>query len=207
MIAHFGMTVALSSSDTARNLPLWQMSESARRRHPPLGKFSFRRASMLSTISVPRWVVRGTDPFEAARREFQKAFGAPANGQRSANRGYAPLSVWEDQQQLHIDVDLPGLQPADVDVTVEDGKLSIRGERKPAEGAQGRYDERAYGRFERVIALADTIDQGSVEAQLRDGVLHVTLSKKPEVQPQRVVVKYSGEQPAANSTPVPGNQN
>ena len=162
---------------------------------------------MLSSIAVPRWVVRGTDPFDVARREFQKAFGNAANGQRSANGGYAPLSVWEDQSRLHLEVDLPGLQPGDVDVTVEHGKLSIRGERKPAEGAQKRYDERAYGRFERVIALSDTIDQGSVEAQLRDGVLLVTLSKKPEVQPQRVVVKHNGAQPAANDAPVNGNQN
>ena len=162
---------------------------------------------MLASLTVPRWVVRGTDPFDVARREFQKAFGGAANGHRPAHQGYAPLSVWEDQQQLHIAVDLPGLQPADVDVTVEDGKLSIRGERKAAEGAQGRYDERAYGRFERVIALADTIDQGSVAAQLRDGVLHVTLGKKPETQPQRVVVKYNGEQPAPSEAPANASQN
>jgi HSP20 family protein len=161
---------------------------------------------MLSPIAVPRWVVRGTDPFDTARREFQKAFGSSSKGQRSPG-GYAPLSVWEDQQQLHLEIDLPGLQPADVDVTVEDGKLSIRGERKPVDGAQRRYDERAYGRFERVIALADTIDQASVEAQLRDGVLHVTLSKKPETQPQRVVVKYNGAQPVASDNPSSGNQN
>lgn len=156
---------------------------------------------MLASLTVPRWVVRGTDPFEVARREFQRAFGENGNGHKSLARGYAPLSVWEDQQQLHIAVDLPGLQPSEVEVTVEDGKLSIRGERRPAEGAQGCYDERAYGCFERVIALADTIDQGSVEAQLRDGVLYVTLSKKPESQPQRVAVKYSGSQPAAGEAP------
>jgi HSP20 family protein len=161
---------------------------------------------MMSSIAVPRWVVRGTDPIEVARREFQKAFGNAAHGQRTANGGCAPLSVWEDQQQLYLEVDLPGLQPEDVDVTVENGKLSIRGERKPSEGAQKRYDERAYGRFERVIALADTIDQASVVAQLRDGVLRVTLSKKPEVQPQRVVVKYQGERPTAGEAPVNGSQ-
>lgn len=152
---------------------------------------------MLTSLNVPRWVVRGTDPFEMARREFQKAFG-DGQGQRMLARGYAPLSVWEDQQQLRIEVDLPGLQPGDVDVTVEDGKLSIRGERKPAQAAQGRYEERAFGRFERVIALADTIDPNSVEAHLRDGILSVTLSKKPESLPQKVTVHYQGAQRVAN---------
>ncbi len=156
---------------------------------------------MLHQLTVPRWVVRGTDPFELARREFQKAFGDGSNGQRLVARGYAPLSVWEDQHQLHIEVDVPGLQPGDVDVTVEDGKLSIRGERKPTAAAQGRYEERAFGRFERVIALADTIDATSVEAQLRDGILSVALNKKPESQPQKVVVRYEAPQAVEQSPP------
>lgn len=156
---------------------------------------------MLHQLTVPRWVVRGSDPFDVARREFQKAFGNGGSGQRLVARGYAPLSVWEDQQQLHVEVDLPGLQPGDVEVTVDDGKLSIRGERQPSQSAPGRYEERAFGRFERVIALADTIDPTSVEAQLRDGVLRVTLSKKPESQPQKVVVRYDAPQAVEAAAP------
>jgi HSP20 family protein len=101
----------------------------------------------------------------------------------------APLSVWEDEQQFQVEVDLPGLQPQQVDVTVEKGKLFIRGERTPA-GTGPRHDERAYGKFERVVSLADTIDPARIDASLRDGVLRLTLHKRPEVLPQKVTVKY-----------------
>jgi HSP20 family protein len=113
----------------------------------------------------------------------------------------APLSVWEDEQQFHVEVDLPGLQPQDVDVTVEKGKLFLRGERMPASTGP-RHDERAYGKFERIVSLADTVDPARIDASLRDGVLRLTLRKRPEVLPQRVTVKYdAGESaPAAAST-------
>jgi HSP20 family protein len=112
----------------------------------------------------------------------------------------APLSVWEDAERVYVEVDVPGLQPQQVDVHIEDGKLHITGERAPAQRDQKCwYEERAFGRFQRVIGLADTIDATNVEANLRDGVLSITLHKRPEAQPHRVNVRYAAEANAVSS--------
>jgi HSP20 family protein len=157
---------------------------------------------MFATFHVPRTASRGWDPFELARREFARSCCGNGNdGGRAATRAFAPLSVWEDAQQLYVEVDLPGLKPGDVEVTVNDGKLFIRGERVPAQREPAcRHDERSYGKFERIVALPETIDPSKVDANLRDGVLLLTLQKRPEVLPQKVTVKYgSGAQAGAES--------
>lgn len=146
---------------------------------------------MFATFHVPRAASRGWDPFELARREFARS--CQSNGGGQSQRVLAPLSVWEDARQVSVEVDLPGFKPGDVDVTVNDGKLFIRGERTaPQCEAACRHDERPYGQFERVVALPETVDPSQVEANLRDGVLQLTLQKRPEVQPQKVAVKYGG---------------
>jgi HSP20 family protein len=111
----------------------------------------------------------------------------------------APLSVWEDAERVYVEVDVPGLQPQQVDVHIEDGKLHIAGERAPAQRDQRCwYEERAFGRFSRAIGLPETVDPTRVEAQLRDGVLSITLHKRPEAQPHRVNVKYAADEPTTN---------
>jgi HSP20 family protein len=159
---------------------------------------------MFATFHVPRTASRGWDPFQLARREIARSCcgNGNGNGGTPATRSFAPLSVWEDAQQLYVEVDLPGLKPGDVEVTVNDGKLFIRGERVPAQREPAcRHDERSYGTFERIVALPETIDPSKVEANLRDGVLQLTLQKRPEVLPQKVTVKYGGApQAGAEST-------
>jgi HSP20 family protein len=147
---------------------------------------------MFSTLQVPRFVVRGCDP---------AVFGRPA-ARRMAEAGgtsatvAAPLSVWEDAERVYVEVDVPGFQPQQVDVHIEDGKLQISGERAPAQREQRCwYDERAFGRFVRSIGLPETVDPARVEANLRDGVLSITLHKRPEAQPHRVNVKYAADVP------------
>jgi HSP20 family protein len=79
-------------------------------------------------------------------------------------------------------------------ITMDAGQLWIRGERKFTHSEQKRwYDERFYGNFERAIALPDTVDPSAVEASLSDGVLAITVGKKPECQPYRVTIKSAGE--------------
>jgi HSP20 family protein len=140
---------------------------------------------MLSTLSN-RWATLLSDPFEAVRREFDRDFNQNAG---AVARPFAPLALFEDDGHVYIRVDLPGLNREDLDLTVENDKLWIRGERKPS-GHEGTcsYDERAYGRFERVVRLSDTVETGSIEASLEDGVLHITLGKKPEAQPRRIEI-------------------
>jgi HSP20 family protein len=155
---------------------------------------------MLSTATnrLGTWL---SDPFEAVRREVSRDFGLMLNGMSpgGVGRRYGHVSFWEDGGKVCLAIDVPGMQREDLDLTVEAGQLWIRGERKfiPHNGKHW-YDERFYGQFERVVALPETIDPNTIEATLSDGVLHISLGKKPEHQPFRISVKPASD---AESTP------
>jgi HSP20 family molecular chaperone IbpA len=100
--------------------------------------------------------------------------------------------VWDDSERVCIEADLPGLQPQQVDVRIEDDALKISAERAlPERGGRRQHDERAFGRVDRVLGLGKHIDRSRVDAQLRDGVLSITLYKRPEAQTQKVNVRYA----------------
>ncbi len=131
-----------------------------------------------------------SDPFEAVRRGFDRDFNGNGSGHKPVRQPSAPLALWEHDQQIHLEIDVPGISRDDLDLTVEDGKLLIRGERQvPQRDGRRWHEERCYGPFERIVALPDTIDLTSIEASLDDGVLFVTLSKKREAQPHQIEVK------------------
>jgi HSP20 family protein len=79
----------------------------------------------------------------------------------------------------------------DLDITVRNGMLFIRGERQPEEGRRYLYNGRLYGRFERVLTLPEAVNTDEVQATLRDGVLRVELLKSPEAKPKRITLKTS----------------
>jgi HSP20 family protein len=88
-------------------------------------------------------------------------------------------------------MDVPGIALADLDVSVENGKLTIKGERKAAERTSDYlHEERFFGQFERTVALNEWVDPSTIEATLSDGVLHLKLSKKPEAKRQKVSINY-----------------
>lgn len=131
------------------------------------------------------------EPFETVAREMDQVFenalgnGRPAQG----TAAQAPVALWEDDQHVFLEVEVPGLRREDLDLTIHEGRLIIAGERKPAEkSAKCWYNEQRYGRFERVISLSNMIDPQSIEAELRDGILYLTLHKKPEAQPHRIAI-------------------
>ena len=123
---------------------------------------------------------------------FQQAFGA-RTGQVDQSAFYLSLTIWGDDQHLYVQADVPGFDRESLDVTFKDGQLWIRGERKVTR-EDGRYchNERMFGQFERAIAIPDTIDPNSIDAELSEGVLAITLTKKPEAQPTRVAIKSAG---------------
>lgn len=131
------------------------------------------------------------DPFQAVFRDFDRDFSWNGNGSADVVRKVAPLSMWSDGNAVFIDMDVPGIALADLDVSVENGKLTIRGQRKAAERPDGyMHEERFFGQFERTVALSEWVDPGTIEATLSDGVLHLKLSKKPEAQRQKVAINY-----------------
>ncbi len=101
------------------------------------------------------------------------------------------IDVAENEAALTVSAELPGLERKDIDLTVKDGVLMLRGEKRMEEESRDRkYHriERRYGAFYRALALPDTVDADRVEAAFRDGVLTVTLPKRPETKPRSISI-------------------
>ena len=106
---------------------------------------------------------------------------------------WTPLvDIIEDDKEYLIKAELPEVNKGDVKVTVENGLLTISGERKFEKEEKGkRYHrvERAYGSFTRCFALPDDTDNGKVNAEFKDGVLKVRVAKSEQARPKQVEVK------------------
>ncbi|MGD2115661.1 MAG: Hsp20/alpha crystallin family protein [Acidobacteriota bacterium] len=108
-------------------------------------------------------------------------------------RGWAPpVDIRETEEAYEVMADLPGFDKENVDITLENNVLTLRGERA-WEGDQGeqsyRRIERAYGEFTRSFSLPSQVDAEKVDATFKDGVLTVTIPKSAESRPRRIAVK------------------
>ncbi len=107
-----------------------------------------------------------------------------------------PVDIFEnDQHEVVIKAELPGMKKEDIDLRLENGTLTIRGERKRAtETKEENYHrvERAYGAFSRSFSLPNSVDAGRVSAEYRDGVLTVTLPPREEAKPRQIQVQVNG---------------
>jgi HSP20 family protein len=126
--------------------------------------------------------------FREMDQAFDEAF-RPSQSLVVAERT-APMALWEDADRIYLELEVPGVRQEDLDLTLKDGRLIISGQRKPGR-REGKcwYDEQRYGKFERMIALSDTVEVGAIEAELKDGILSLVLPKKPEAKPQRITVR------------------
>ena len=106
-------------------------------------------------------------------------------------RTFPALNVWEDDQSLYAEAEIPGLRMDEVEVSVQGDELTIKGERKDTEreGATYHRRERGAGSFSRVLHLPIEVDAEKVQAALRDGVLTVTLPKAQAALPRKIEVK------------------
>jgi HSP20 family protein len=99
------------------------------------------------------------------------------------------IDVEEDEKQVRIVAELPGMQEQDIEIVYEPGSLVLRGEKKEEEHLEyprgrGRYDERRYGAFERRIPLRAEVEEEEIQANFDRGVLVITLPKTEEVRAQ-----------------------
>lgn len=92
--------------------------------------------------------------------------------------------VYEDEREYLLALDLPGINREALDVSLDDGRLVIRGERAAADGLRARRAERPQGRFVRTFSLPDAVERGAISADYKDGVLLLHLPKRNE-QPGR----------------------
>lgn len=128
-------------------------------------------------------------------REFNKLYDrASQDASSGATADWAPaVDIEEYTDKFVLYADVPGVDPKSIEVTLEKGVLTLSGNREPAaeqSGVERRRVERATGRFHRRFALPDTVDSDAVSASNRNGVLEVTIPKRPQVQPRRIAVTH-----------------
>ena len=137
---------------------------------------------------------RYSDPFGALRAEMDSLFdsfmgGLPAfTGMlgTGTGRGFpltAHMDVKETDKEIVVEAELPGIDDKDISLSLQDGILTIKGEKKlerDEEKENHRMMERRHGSFQRSVRLPDTVDEDKVEASFNNGVLKVSLPKRPE---------------------------
>ncbi len=127
------------------------------------------------------------DLFDEFFRDFEDSFGWPAAlaDRRGTARLVPQVDVSETEKDILVKADLPGLEEKDVEVTLDDNLLTIRGEKRHEHEEKDRdyyLMERSYGSFERAIPLPEGIEQDKIAASFKNGVLTVTIPKTPEAR-------------------------
>ena len=123
---------------------------------------------------------------------FQGRFGGFVPD-RSGGNPFPALNVWEDDQALYAEAEMPGLSMNDIEVFVHGDELTVKGERKSNDDESVTYHcrERGFGTFSRVLRIPVEVNPENIEANLRDGVLTIKLPKVEAVQPRKITVKAS----------------
>lgn len=149
---------------------------------------------------MARW-----DPWqeiEALRREIDRAFESaglrfpsllrtglwPGRGER----GYPPVNVSEDKDAFYVEVLVPGLDPASVNLTVLRNSLTVSGDkpRPVSEKSETVHrEERSHGKFSRRVELPIDVDEGKAKAEYKNGILLVTLPKAEQAKPKEIAVQ------------------
>jgi HSP20 family protein len=136
---------------------------------------------------------RPGDPFYYLRNQINRVFdefwGESWLTPRKTFAGFWPqVDVTETDKEVKVCAEIPGVDAKDIDVSVEDGTLTIKGEKKyeQEEREKGHYRmECSYGSFERAIPLPTEVDESKAKAEFKKGVLRLTLPKRPGAQPRR----------------------
>lgn len=129
---------------------------------------------------------------------FNQTFGQAlaSEGQEDvSNRVWAPaVDIYETEQNLVVKAELPGVDPKDVEVRIENQTLFIRGERKfEKDVKEQNYHrvERSYGAFARSFTLPNTVNAEDVKAEYKNGILTLTLAKREEAKPKTIKIQVS----------------
>ena len=148
---------------------------------------------------ITRW-----DPFrefvtlqDRMNRLFRDSFGPEGREEALTTTTFAPpVDVYEDEHNVTLKIEVPGIEEKDIDVRIENNTLTVHGERKfEKEEKEENYRrvERQYGSFTRTFTLPNTVDQDSVQANYEKGVLKIKLAKKAEAKPKQIKVNVGSD--------------
>ena len=148
-------------------------------------------------MAIVRW-----EPFRdlmTTQREFDRLFKEAftplfGDGETSTRTWAPPVDIYENENDIVLKAELPGVEPKDVEVKVEDNTHYLKGERKfEKETKEENYHrvERSYGSFARSFSLPNSINAEKVKADYRDGLLTLTLPKREEAKPRTIKIDVS----------------
>jgi HSP20 family protein len=143
------------------------------------------------------------DPFRGFGLTMNRFFAEP-NGRPQVPAWVPPVDIQETENELVVKADVPDMKFEDIDVRIENGTLTLRGERKfegkkdaekkdedKKDNAGWHRIERSYGSFERLFTLPDSVSPEGVKADYKNGTLTVTLPKKELAKPRQIKVEVS----------------
>lgn len=157
---------------------------------------------------MTRW-----DPFQELQswgERMSRLIGSermPVRARGSEEEGLAygtwtpPVDIVEGKDRIQLKVELPGFKEDQVNLTVEDGLLTIRGERKfERENTEENYHriERSYGSFVRSFTLPNSVEQNRIQATFADGILNIDLPKREETKPKQIPIKAGAAESGSN---------
>ena len=148
-------------------------------------------------MAIVRW-----EPFRdlvTAQRDFDRLFRGAFSSQLGetelSTRSWAPpVDIYETEDAIVLRAELPGVDPKEVEVRVEDNTLYLKGERKfEKEVKEQNYHrvERSYGSFARSFSLPNSIDADKVKAEFKEGLLTLTMPKREEAKPKTIKIDVS----------------
>ncbi len=158
---------------------------------------------------LTRW-----DPFrefttlqDRMNRLFQQSYGDGREENLTTSTFAPPVDVYEDEHNVTLKIEVPGIDEKDLDIRVENNTLTVHGERnfeKEEKEENYRRVERQYGSFTRSFTLPNTVNADEVKADYEKGVLKISLPKKPEAKPKQIKVNVGGTQTGAKTLEAKG---
>ena len=133
-----------------------------------------------------------TDPFRELDRLSQQVFGTPGT---LARPSAMPMDAWREGHEFIVEFDLPGVDPASIDLDVERNVLTVKAERKALQGdREFLAAERPRGLFSRQLILGDTLDTEGVQASYDGGVLTLRIPVAEKAKPRKITIDQPGQQ-------------
>ena len=136
------------------------------------------------------------DRINRMNRLFRESYSPEGPEEALTTTNYAPpVDIYEDEHNITLKIDVPGIDEKDIDVRIEGNTLTVHGERKIEKEEKEenfRRVERQYGEFTRSFTLPSSVDTGQVNANYDNGVLKITLAKKADAKPKQIKVNVGG---------------
>ena len=137
------------------------------------------------------------DRVNRMNRLFRESYSPESPDEALTTTSFAPpVDIYEDEHNIILKIEVPGIDEKDIDVSVQNNTLTVRGERKIEKEEREenfRRVERQYGSFTRSFTLPSSVEPGQVSARCDKGVLKINLAKKAEAKPTQIKVNVGGE--------------